>query len=285
MAELIIKMTSWLLAAMALGFIVAWLLSKVIYQKRHKVKEDGLLAIILERNNMVEKLEKNFRSEKLMSEKTSNNLKLLKKAYAQKTSELTILKNNLDNVNSTEDENLKLKEKYRSLVSDNAKLKDMDIRRVEELQGFEHVLMMAEDRVEKNEKHYSTRLRHLEENIEQLMTQNKEYEVHHKNNDKKMIELKEALKLCEADSTEDEFIISRDQFTKIEEQLEAYQDEISLLKKENSNLRLNRNRTAVLKDNGEQSLELKTIEALKQEEDDSSMLKTFKETYKKITNS
>jgi hypothetical protein len=285
MTELMMKMTSWLLVAMALGFIVAWLLSKIIYKSRQGYEEDSFSAVILERNNMITKLEKDFRNEKIMFEKLSGDLKNSEEALAEKTSYLTTLQNKLDNNNTNEHVSLELKEQNTLLLLKVQKLKQLDRARVEELEGFEEIVLLAESKVEENEKSYSQILKKLDEDINILTIENEKYkntvETYEKNNEV----LKSELKLYEADSAESEFIISKDQFVKIEQQLETYQDEIKSLKSKNSELLL-KSKTNI---NGLQpmhrTLEDKTVEKIEKEHDDSSMVKAFRETYKKITNS
>ena len=273
MTELMIKMSSWLVASMALGFIVAWLLSRTIYKRKQDYVEDTFSAVILERNNMVEKLEKSFRNKRIMSEKLSKDLSHSEEALAEKTSLLTTLQNKLDN-NSNEDISLALKEKNSLLRIQIEKLEQADRKRVKELAEFESVLLLAEERIEEREKNYREVLNKLDNDIENLTLENKNHKSAISSYEKTIAELKESLKLYESDSSNPEFIISKDQFVKIEEQLETYQEEIKLLKNKNSEF------AAI-----ERTLEDKTVDELEKERDDSSMVKVFRETYRKITKS
>ncbi|CAA6811144.1 MAG: Unknown protein [uncultured Sulfurovum sp.] len=285
MTELIVKMTSWLIAAMLLGFIVAWLLSRIVYWRKHKREEDSLSAIILERNNMIEKLEKTIRNQKIMSEKVSDDLEDMEKAYANKTSELTTLQSRLANVDNNKTESLELRERNSSLLLEVKKLKDIDSKRLKELQGFEEVLVKSEDKLQENEREYKNLLRNLDKNVELLKEENKSHVEAKKFNEKKIAELEESLKLYKASSNEAEFIISKDQFVKIEEQLAAYQKEIMSLNNEKEDLEKKLKKSSLAEHSTEENLENKAIDALKKESDDGSMVKVFRETYKKITKS
>jgi len=112
-------------------------------------------------------------------------------------------------------------------------------------------------------------LKKLDNDIEYLTSQNEKHEESIKAYKKTIIDLEASLKLYEADSSEIEFIISKDQFVQIEEQLLEYQKEIKFLKSQTK----------------ENILEDKTIKELHKKRDDSSMVKVFRESYKKITNS
>lgn len=282
MADLMIKMTLWLLAAMALGFIVAWLLSKIIYTNKQSAEIDSLSAVILERNNMIDKLEKKFRNEKVKFAKISDDFRDSEEALAQKSSLLSSLQNKINNVSSHENECMELKRQNVLLNVDLKKLKELDDKRVKELKGFEEILVLAEEKLEENEKNYKQILKSLDENLESLRVENDNYKNSNKFYEKKITELKEELKLYESNSKDPEFVISKDQFVKIEEQLKDYQEKIAVLKNENNELMLKVKRNfkeadTILEDN--------TVDEVKKESGDGSMVKVFRETYKKITKS
>ncbi len=280
MTELMIKMTYWLVSAMVLGFIVAWLLSRVIYKKKQNYAEDSLSAVILERNNMIEKLEKNFRNKKTMFKKVSDNLEDSEKALSEKTSLLTTLQNKLAHVDSYENNSLELKEKNNSLLRKVQNFEQADIKRVKELEEFEEVLVLAEEKIEENEKNYKQILKKLDEDIEYLTLKNEknEKDISLYKGNIKIIE--DDLKLYESDTQSPEFIISKDQFLKIEEQLEIYQKEIESLKNANNKLVIKSQKffSGLL-------IEDKKVDELIKKRDDSSMVKVFRQTYKKITKS
>jgi len=200
MTDLMMKMTFWLVAAMLLGFIVAWFLSRIIYKKKQNSIEDMFDTVILERNNTIDELEKNFRNKREIFETVSNELENSKEALAEKTLHITVLQNRLDNSSSNENINLELK-------------------------GFEEVLVLAEDRIEK-----------LNEEMEYLTLENQKDKKSIKLYEKNIKTLEEELKLYKAEKLDAEFIISKDQFVKIEEQLKIYQKEIRYLKNANSEL-------------------------------------------------
>ena len=266
MTELMIKMTSWLVAAMVLGFIVAWLLSRSIYKRKQTEAEDTFSEAIFERNSMVDKLEKSFRNKRAMFEKLSEDLKKSEEALAEKTSLLTTLQNKVDTNSSTKNNSLKLKEKNNLFLKKIQKLEESEIKRVKELEDFEEIVLLAEEKIEENERNYRKILKKLDNDIAHLTVENEKYEEDMKAYRKTIIDLEESLKLYKADSTEAEFIISKDQFTKIEEQLSLYQKEIKFLKY--------RNKDFLVKTKLEDK-----------EPHNSSMVKVFRESYKKITNS
>jgi chromosome segregation ATPase len=239
MTELMIKMTFWLIAAMLLGFIVAWFLSRTIYKKRQSYIEDTFSAVILERNNMVEKLEKSFRNKRIMFKKLSEDLTKSEEALSDKTSLLTTLQNRVDNSSSHENTSLVLKEKNNLLFKQIQKLEQSDIKRVKELDDFGEIVLLAEEKVEETEKNYKQIVKKLDNDIERLTVENEKHENNMKAYQKTISNFEESLKLYEANSSETEFIISKDQFVQIEEQLIIYQKEIKSLKYANKKLLLN----------------------------------------------
>ena len=263
------KMTFWLLAAMSLGFIVAWLLSRNIYKKNKAYKEDDFLAVILERNNMIEKLEKSFRNKKIMFQQISEKLSDSEEALSKKTSQLTTLQHKLNSYNSNENINLKLKEQNVLLSRKIQKLEAIDTKRLKELEGFEEIVLLAEAKVENVEKDYKQIVKKLDDDVENM----KSYE-------KRIKALEEELKLYEAESSDAEFIISKDQFIKIEEQLELYQKEIESLKNEKNE----KNELLLKSQKSFTGLHFQD-KILDKEEDESSMVEAFRKTYKKITKS
>ena len=283
MTELVIKMTSWLVASMALGFIVAWLLSRIIYTSKRSYDEDTFSAVILERNNMIDKLEKKFRNKKMMFEKLSKHLNTSEESLAEKDSLLITLKNRIENSNSNKSSSLELKEKNNLLRMQIQKLEQSDIKRVNELEGLEEILLLAEEKVEENKKKYQQILKKLDEDIELLTLENEKNKMSMKLYEKNIKAFEEELKLYEADSFAPEFIISKDQFLKIEEQLEIYQEEIKSLKNENSELLLKSQKSFNTQHLSDRVLEDKVADSLKKENTEGSMVKVFRETYKKIT--
>ena len=209
MTELMMKMTFWLVAAMALGFFVAWLLSRTIHKRKEADSSKKFSALILEQKNSINKLEKNFHHNKVMLKKLSEELLESKKLLAEKTSLLTTLQNKLDNRSFDENNSLQAKEKAIILEKKIHALEKIDKRRKKELDDFGEIVLLAEEKIEENEKKHKNDIRAYLKNI---------------------AELKESLKLYEAYSSEPEFIISRDQFVQIEKQLTNYQKEIESLK-------------------------------------------------------
>ncbi|HIP51353.1 MAG TPA: hypothetical protein EYG94_04610 [Campylobacterales bacterium] len=236
MTELMIKMTSWLVAAMVLGFIVAWLLFRTIYKRKQDEAEDTFSKAIFERNNMIDKLEKSFRNKRVMFEKLSEDLKKSEEALAEKTSLLTTLQNKVDTSSSTKNNSLKLKEKNNLLLKKIQEFEQSDIKRVKELEDFGEIVLLAEEKIEENERNYRKILKKLDNDIAHLTVENEKHERNMNVYQKTIVDLEESLKLYKADSTEAEFIISKDQFMQIEEQLRLYQKEIKFLKSTNKEL-------------------------------------------------
>jgi hypothetical protein len=273
MTELMIKMTSWLIASMALGFLVAWLLSRAIYEKKEADIENNFSTLIFEQKNMFNKLEENFRNKKRMLEMSTTELTQSEAALAEKISLLTTLQNKLDNNSLDESNSFQSKEKNTLLFKKIQELEQSDIKRIKELDDFGEIVLLAEEKLEENEKSHQQILKELNNDIECLTVENKKNKSSMKAYLKTIRELEESLTLYQADSTQEEFIISKDQFIKIEEQLLIYQKEIKSLK--------HINKKSLLKS----QIEDKTIKEQHKEGDDSSMVKVFRESYKKITNS
>ncbi len=265
MIELIIKMTFWLLASMGLGLFVGWLFFRNSSHKKYREELDSLDAIISERNRMLDVIEKKFRNEKIRSQKSSEEIYELEKMLSEKTSMVTQLKTELDSVDRVEDEHLKQRVK---------ELERLDRRREKELEEFESVLLKAEESIEKQAKEHLKIVDELTQKIDLLELENHEKVKTIELYQDRIAELEEELKLYTANSKDAEFVISKDQFTKIEEQLEKYQEEIRVLKKEKSDLLNN------LKEDEDDSLKEEILEL-----NDGSIGKLFRETYKRITKS
>ena len=268
MSELITKMTFWLLAATLLGFLIGWLYSKAKQREKYVVEIDALNSIIKERNQMLEKLEKKFRNQKKMIDKLTLNYEKSEEVVAQKTAQLTQMKLNLDKANSSFDRSKELREENLKLLNEIKSLKQRDNQRLKELAEFEKVLIKAEERVEEK----SSQVENLKDKIELLMVENEEQQKATELYRETISDFEEELKLYSASKEEEEFVISKDQFTHIEEQLVEYQKEIESLKKMNSELIANN------------TIETKHI--LKNENsevEDGSVVKIFKDTYNKIT--
>jgi len=282
MVELMFKMVFWLLAAMALGFVMAWFLAKIFYQKKQRLEVDTLSAVLLERNNMIDKLEEKFRNEKIMFEKVSDDFKNTEEALAQKSSLLTTLQNKLNNLNVYEQETIELKRQNLLLGKEVKQLKVADKERVRELEDFEEVLILAEKKVDENEQNYQQVLKSLDERVEALEEERQNQINTIKRYEKDMAKLEEALQLYTSTTNDPEFVISKDQFVKIEDQLKIYQEQLLLLENENNELRLKIEKS---KKTPEKLLEENTVKEVKRERDEGSMVKVFRETYKKITKS
>ena len=263
MSELMMKMAFWLLIAALLGFLIGWFYSKAKQREKSGVEIDELNSIVHERNQMLEKLEKKFRNQKIMIDKLILDYEKSEEVLAQKTGELRQMKLNIDN-NDTKT----LREENLKLVNEIESLKKREQKKVKELADLEKVLMKAEEIIEES----SDKIENLKENIESLLLENEEQQNIAELYRETIADFEEELKLYTANRDEGEFIISKDQFTHIEEQLIEYQKEIESLKKMNRELLANNSIESKKKMREEES-----------EIEDGSVTKIFKETYNKIT--
>jgi len=268
MSELIMKMVFWLLAANILGFLIGWLYSKAKHRERYIIEIDSLNSIIKERNEMLEKLEKKFRNQKKMIDKLTLNYEKSEEVVAQKTAELTQMKLRLDKVNSSLGNSKELKEENLKLLNDIGLLKQQEQKRIKELSEFEKVLIKAEETIEEKR----AQIENLKDKIDELMLENEEQQKITELYRETIADFEKELKLYTSNREDGEFIISKDQFTHIEEQLVEYQKEIESLKKMNSELIANN------------TIEAKQLSKSKDSEvEDGSVVKIFKDTYNKIT--
>ena len=232
MSELMMKMAFWLLLATLLGFLIGWLYSKAKQKEKYVVEIDMLNSILQERNQMLEKLEKKFRNQKKMISKLTSDYEKSEEILAEKTGELIQMKLNLDKVNSSVGNNKGLKEENLKLLDEIKSLKQKDEQRIRELNEFEKVLMKSEEKIEEN----NVQIGNLKDKIEELLLENEEQQKTIELYKETIAEFEEELKLYSANRDEEEFIISKDQFTHIEEQLIEYQKEIESLKKMNEEI-------------------------------------------------
>ena len=268
-----LKMTLWLVAAIALGFVFGWLLSKAVQKKKYDEELDALDSALVDRNEMLEKLEKKFRNEKVMSQKVSKELRKAEETLFDKTSLVTQLQVKLDKAKNSQNNEDSNKSLYKQIEL----LEERDLKRLKELEGFESVLLKSEEIMEENQSAYEARVMNLEEQIELLTLENEEKLKSVELYQDTIAEFEEELKLYTANSGDAEFVISKDQFTKIEEQLEHYQKEILTLRSENDDFKKS-------KEQGNEKVEKEPV-VQSEELDDGSIVKLFRETYKKITKS
>jgi hypothetical protein len=245
-------MIACLVAAIILGFIFGWLLSKTTTKKRHLSEIKILNNSLLERNYALEESQKAYRNEQLNIEKITIkngelNVDLLDKstlleaknrALWKVQKELNLTKSSLNESSDTKEHNQVLIEKIMSLEKLTEK-KDKESR------GLESVLLRADSIIEERNK----TIKLLEEDLK----------VH-----------REGSSMEE----EEELLISKDQFTQIENQLLRYQQEIFELKEANKTLREYKRDSSMVE-------EKKSDKEL----DDLAIVKLFGDTYKKIIKS
>jgi chromosome segregation ATPase len=295
MTELIIKMVLCLVAALILGLIIGWLLSRIFQSKKHLLEIDVLSNTLVDRNNHIDMLEKQFSAKETTLLQCSHENRELKEALVEKSKQVNILENQLKNLKSSAINSNELKEENQKIVEELNKYKAQVEATSRELEELETVLVKAEQTIEEKNKLLLESRRKLEictssvddsklesenETIEalqrkldelQLINDEKENSIElYKNT---ISELENELKIYVSNAEDDEFIISKDQFTHIEKKLIEYQKEIKALEEENSRL-------LQMDSNEKQSSNLKS-----ENMDDISIVKLFRETYKKITKS
>ncbi|KIM08750.1 MAG: hypothetical protein KU29_03215 [Sulfurovum sp. FS06-10] len=244
MTALIVKMVLCLVVALVLGFLIGWFLSKALRKEQENLASDDLYSTIEVQKEQIEKLEKQYADEKLLVTQYNDQNRELKGKLLQKinllkdkSDTLLELQNKLQSSSPTKNDTIELREKNYTLVKQMEALHVAAEKKEKEIEEFESVLIKAEETIEIKEKCCKV----LED------------------------------KLAEYTSTkvDDELLISKDQFTQIENKLVEYQTRIDVLKKENEAL-------------GGKSLKRKNgISEL----DDLSIVKLFRDTYKKITKS
>jgi len=311
MTELIAKMVLCLVAALILGFLIGWLLSKLAHSKNHLMKVDALSSSLDEKNETIELLKKENTKEKSLVENFVVTNKKLKGSLNDKESLIGEQSIQLDNVQkelhlaqSNVSESLRAKEDNKALLHQLNILEKSFYTKEAEIHELETVLVKAEERIEEKSKLATTYKDEMETIKSQTVEQenkgvqalneslaekeklfeqmkNKVEELTIINDEKAhsitlyqdtISQLENELKLYSVDGKDDEFIISKDQFTHIESKLADYQKEILLLKDENNMLKGKDKK--VMPENTNHS-----------ELDDIAIVKLFRDTYKKITKS
>ena len=243
MLELMIKMALCLLGALVLGFIIGWLLSKYLTEKKYFKRVNKLSKNLLTSEDAVKKLKeininredelrvimnKNKKNESDLERKVQNILSIEKKLTASEQ----LLKDNLN-----------AKEYNQALLQKNIELEKILEQNKKEIRGFEGVLMKAERMIEEK----NSKIVYLENTYKK-------------------------------ENSEEELVMTKDQFSYIEVQLSEYQKEIAQLQELNRKLQ----EICAVKFPLEKELELKEVNS---ELDDSAIIKLFGDTYKKIIKS
>jgi chromosome segregation ATPase len=294
MIELIMKMVACLLVALLLGFIIGWLLNKIFKSQKYISEIDMLNGTLESKNREIETLEAQFVEKETTLLKYNDENRELKASLADKSNLLDTHTVNLTTMQNRNEE----------LLKQVTRLKEDEKRRAREIEELESVLVKAEETIEEKSLLYHNRedelsalrllsaqegggdaislggsssdditVEQLKGKIEELRLINEEKDHSIELYQNTIGELENELKLYTVNGEDDEFIISKDQFTHIEEQLVEYQKEIKSLKEENSLL--------VQKSSSEKLKSKDTSSDL----DDIAIVKLFRETYKKITNS
>jgi len=297
MTELIIKMVVCLIAALILGLIIGWLLSKIAQSKKHLLEIDVLGNTLEDRNNHIEMLEKQFSEKETMLLQYNHENRELKETLVHKSNNLIDMGNKLKIVEGSIDTNQNFKEENARLLEQVTQFRSEAQSKTKELEELETVLVKAEETIEDKSNLLSDSAKKLatfasgvvgglavssdssaseeklKSKIDELTLINDEKDNSIGLYQNTISELEGELKLYITNGEEDEFIISKDQFTHIEGQLVDYQKEIKELKEDNSRLvQLSTNEKS---NNNPKSDEM----------DDISIVKLFRETYKKITKS
>ncbi len=282
MTELITKMILCLIVALLLGLVIGWLLSKIAQSKKHLFEKDVLNNTLNDKNSRIEVLEKECAEKETTLLQYSDENKELKESLVEQKKSMTH--------NST------LSTENQDLLEELNKLKEEVDAKSKELEELETVLVKAEETIEEKSSLLSDSVKKLatfttgavggfvagskSDEEEKLKSKIEELTLTHTEKDKSIAlyqetisELESELKLYMTNGEEDEFIVSKDQFTHIEEQLVAYQKKIKELKEENSRLAQLSN-----SENSDDNLNSSEL-------DDIAIVKLFRETYKKITKS
>lgn len=194
--------------ALLIGLVMGWLLSKTVQSKKYLLEIDTLTNKLNDKNDRVKLLEKQF------SEKEKDSL----------------------------GSNLNLKEVNQELHLKITQLNNDLHAKSKELEEFETVLLKAEETIAKtlvtSEKIESANKaeEELKSHIKKLTLKNNEKNKVITLYQERVSKLENELKLYTKNKEEDEFIVSKDQFTYIEKQLADYQKEIKKLKEDNSRL-------------------------------------------------
>jgi len=298
MTELIIKMVLCLVVALLLGLLIGWLLSKIAQSKKHLFERDVLSNTLDDKNSHIEMLEKKFSEKETTLLQHSHENRELKESLEEKSKSLLNVENQLKNAEESILNNLNFKEENERLSQKVLQLKDIADSKTKEMEELERVLIKAEKTIEEKEKELSSSRKEsvgasvmgvglgsifsgsdsnndedLKSRVEELTLASKEKDNSIALYQETISELENELKLYSVNGEEDEFVISKDQFTHIEEQLVDYQKEIEVLKEDNNRL--------VQLTNSEKSSDNSVAGDL----DDVGIVKLFRETYKKITKS
>ncbi len=296
MAELIMKMILCLIVALIIGLIIGWLLSKIAQSKKHHLEVDVLSSTLDDRNNHIEMLEKQFSEKETTLLQYNHENRELKETLIDKNNNLIAMENKLKHVEGSMSSNQSFQEENERLQQQVIQFRNEAESKTKELEELETVLIKAEETIEDKNNLLSESAKKLatfasgvvgglavgidndgeeklKDKIEELSLINEEKDNSIELYQNTISELENELKLYIANGEDDEFIISKDQFTHIEEQLVDYQKEIKALKEENSRL--------VQVSRSEKS----SANTKSEDMDDISIVKLFRETYKKITKS
>ena len=246
MLELMIKMALCLLGALVLGFIVGWLLSKHVTEKKYLKRVKKLSDNLLTSEDAVKQL-------KEINLNREEDLKIMMNKNKKSESELEMkaqtiwrIQQKLTASEQLLKENLNAKEYNQALIEKNIELERLLEQKRKEMSGFEGVLIKAEGMIEER--------------------------------DKKIMQLEKVYKKEHLEEESEKLIMTKDQLSYIEIQLSEYQKEITKLKNINKKLEKKCAENVPL----EQEIEKKEEDS---ELDDSTIVKLFGDTYKKIIKS
>ena len=296
MTELIMKMVLCLVVALLLGLVIGWLLSKIAQSKKHHLEVDVLSNTLEDRNSHMKMLEKQFSEKETALLQYTHENRELKESLVEKSNNLIDTEKKLKNAEKALSTNLNYKEENEKLLQQITQFKNEAESKTKELEELETVLIKAEKTIEDKSNLLSDSAKKLatfasgvvgglavssdsvdeeklKSKIEELTLTNDEKDSSIELYQNTILELENELKLYMTNGEEDEFIISKDQFTHIEEQLTDYQKEIKALKEENSRL---------VQLSGAENT---ASDSKSDDMDDISIVKLFRETYKKITKS
>ncbi len=237
MVEMIGKMGFCMIPSLLIGSGVGWLISQMIQEKKTILELDILRETLKERDRQFKNLEENYSIQEVKLNKVTDEGIVTRHQLLQKSN---LLRKTSDEFhrNQSRLENLeKLEEEKSKLIEELTRLKILLEEKNKTIQGFEEVLIKADNIIANPNKKYAPidpkKSNLLEFEIEKLK------KVVQERNRKILYYEKEIEKLKEKNKkneTAESFLISRDQFKEIEKRLIEFKDRIEILKEENAQL-------------------------------------------------
>ncbi len=237
MVEVIGKMGFCMVPSLLIGGGIGWLISKMIQEKKTVLELDILRETLKERDRQFKNLEESHSIQEVKLNKVTDEGIITRHQLLQKSN---LLRKTSDDFHKNQSrlENLeRLEEEKSKLIEELTQLKTLLEEKNKIIDGFEEVLIKADNVISNNEKKLSpidpkkTTLLEFEiEKLKKIVAERNRKILHY---EKEIKKLKTKNKKSEA---EESFLISRDQFKEIEKRLIEFKDRIEILKEENAQL-------------------------------------------------